>query len=135
MMALRDMGWIGALLLGVWLAVSASAQTAPAVMPGQYACTGENADGSAYTIPLTVLPDSKQWRLTWHDQPGVLIGLGYFHRGVLSVAIATAKGQPVGLVVYDVLDQTLDGTWMAFGSDALLSERCTPAGAAQAEVR
>lgn len=117
---------------GVWLA-GLDAQEAPHVMAGQYRCQGANADGTEYELPLTVFDTgSGGWQLTWKDREP-MIGLGYFHRGVLSVSIASGQGQAIGLAVYDVIGSTLDGSWLAFGSKDVLTEKCVPAGAREAD--
>ena len=143
-LGLRDLAVIvAALVLGAVLirgcddGLPAHAQEmpqAPHVMAGQYRCAGANADGTEYELPLTVFDTgSGGWQLTWKDREP-MIGLGYFHRGVLSVSIASGQGQAIGLAVYDVIGSTLDGSWLAFGSKDVLTEKCVPAGAREAHV-
>lgn len=132
---LSDVCWIGALVLGAWLTVSASAQTAPPVMAGQYQCEGTNPDGSPYTIALGVLSDGLKYQLSWRDPQGEMVGLGYVSGSTLSAAIATPQRQAVGLVVYTIQGQTLAGTWMAFGQPGTMTETCVPAGAREAASR
>jgi hypothetical protein len=116
---------ISALIVGAGLAAT-PAFADPEVRAGEYAVSGKNFDGSAYsgTAHISITSNSTcviEWKTGGSTSEGICM------RDTDSFAAAYRLGDAVGLVIYKINDDgSLDGYWTIAGKSGAGSETLTP---------
>lgn len=112
--------------VSAWPAVAVAADE----LEGSYTVTGENLDGKAYEGTATVVKLEHTYSLQWHfDGELAAIGIGIRKGNALAVIFHTRDGF-VGLSLYVITKNRLEGTWAAPGSDVVTVETLTKTSAA-----
>jgi hypothetical protein len=89
-------------------------QTSPPTVAGMYTCAGTDAHGRAYRSTLEIAAHVEGYAMQWGPaRPPVVFGFGIVHRAVLAAWIVDTGNAVVGVVVYTIAPDTLEGTWTA----------------------
>lgn len=112
--------------VGAWAAVVVAADE----LDGSYIVTGKNPDGKAYEGTATVTKLEQTYSIQWQfDGELAAVGVGIRKGNTLAVIFQTRAGQ-VGLSLYVITKNRLEGTWTAPGADVVTVETLTKTNAA-----
>ena len=90
----------------------------------KYECSGNDLDGSAYQLPLTIQTKGENLFFTWGQ--GETVGMGFRVENRLVVAFVNATGG-VGVMTYTIQGGTLEGKW-SIGNGTVQTENCNIPG-------
>ena len=92
----------------------------PTIQP-KYQCRGDTPQGR-YNLPLQIQNKGDNYFLFWGN--GEMQGIGFRKENRLSVAFVNLINNGVGVIVYEIKDDSMQGYW-AGGDGRIYQESCS----------